>query len=183
MVTPLRLRPATPQDIPALVALVNSAFRGDSSRAGWTTEADLLGGQRIDAEMLADMIQDPVKVILVSDGAPQSDRLTLRVCLYLEKIPGSQGLVRLGMLTVSPTEQGKGTGRQALGFAEEWARREWGARAMEMMVIRQREELIAWYLRQGYAMTEERRPFPYGNPKFGEPLRDDLEFVVLIKKF
>src|SRR4051794_13241714 len=41
-------REAGPADLGAIVALVESAYRGESSRAGWTTEADLLDGQRTD---------------------------------------------------------------------------------------------------------------------------------------
>ena len=50
-----------------------------------------------------------------------------------------------------------------------------------MTVIAQRAELIAWYERRGYARTGEARPFPYGDPRFGEPRRDDLSFLVLEK--
>ena len=38
------LYPAQDSELEAVAALVNSAYRGDSSRVGWTTEADYLSG-------------------------------------------------------------------------------------------------------------------------------------------
>jgi GNAT superfamily N-acetyltransferase len=178
----MELQTASLESVSDLIELVNSAFRGDSSREGWTTEADLLGGQRIDRQMLTEMIENPrIRLLLV-----RSEVGTLRACLYLEKLSSvsssaSSGTALIGMITVRPGEQGKGLGRQILAAAEEWARDNWNIESLEMTVIRQREELIQWYLRRGYALTAERKPFPYGQAQFGEPLRTDLEFVVLRK--
>ena len=166
-------RPATTEDVPALVALVNSAYRGESSKAGWTTEADLLGGQRVDVEGLTDTIVRPGNVILLHerDRAPVA-------CVHLERTGED---CYLGMLTIQPTRQGAGLGRQMLGIAERWAREHWSSRTMQMTVIVQRTELIAWYERRGYRRTGERRPFPYGDERFGLPRRNDLAFEVLRK--
>jgi hypothetical protein len=68
-----------------------------------------------------------------------------------------------------------------LADAEQDARRRWGVTAVHMTVIAQRAELIAWYERRGYRATGETAPFPYGDARFGEPLRPDLHFVVLRK--
>jgi ribosomal protein S18 acetylase RimI-like enzyme len=169
----LTIRPATPADAPALAGLVNSAYRGDSSRAGWTTEADLLGGQRIDAARLTGTIATPANVILVhvrEDG--------LVACVHLERTGDD---CYLGLLTVRPTAQGSGVGRQLLEAAERWATEHWASRAMHMTVIVQRDELIAWYERHGYERTGKIKPFPYGDERFGLPQRDDLAFEVLRK--
>ena len=166
-------RPATTADAPALVALVNSAYRGDSSRAGWTTEADLLGGQRIDVEGLTETIAGPGNVILVHER----DQVPV-ACVHLERTGED---CYLGMLTIQPTRQGAGLGRQMLGIAERWAIEHWSSRTMQMTVIVQRTELIAWYERRGYRRTGERKPFPYGDERFGLPRRDDLAFEVLCK--
>jgi len=166
-------RQATTADAPALVALVNSAYRGDSSRAGWTTEADLLGGQRVDVEGLTETIARPGSVILLHerDQVPVAG-------VHLERTGED---CYLGMLTIRPTMQGAGLGRQMLEAAERWAMEHWSSRTMHMTVIVQRTELIAWYERRGYRRTGERKPFPYGDERFGLPKRDDLVFEVLRK--
>lgn len=170
----LTLRAATVADVPALVALVNSAYRGDSSRAGWTTEADMLGGQRIDAELLAETLATPGTVVLLDESGG-----TPIVCVQLERTGDAD--CYLGMLTIQPTLQGGGLGRQLLDAAEHWAATCWGSRSVHMTVIVQRTELIAWYERRGYVRTGEFKPFPYGDERFGLPQRDDLEFEVLCK--
>ena len=171
----MHLDPATPDDIPALHALVESAYRGDSARAGWSHEADLLGGQRIDAESLAATIADPTQHLLVlHDGE------AVRACVNLTD--KGEGLAYLGLLTVDPLFQVTGLGRALLAASEDHARAAMGCERLEMTVIIQRDELIAWYERRGYRLTGERRPFPMTDPRFGLPKRDDLEFAVLEKR-
>jgi GNAT superfamily N-acetyltransferase len=157
--------------------LVNSAYRGDSSKAGWTTEADLLGGQRTDPEGLAQLLGgSPAngQVVLV-----HTDEAGLACCVHLERLPDAKAY--LGMLTVRPVAQAGGLGRALLAAAEAWAAREWQTREMQMTVIAQRPELIAWYERRGYVATGETRPFPYDDEKFGLPRRADLYFRVFAK--
>ncbi len=173
MTAPLPTRLATAADTAALVALVNGAYRGDSSRAGWTTEADLLGGQRVDVCGLAETIAKADSVVLVQER----DR-ELVACVHLQRTDED---CYVGMLTVRPTAQGSGLGRRILEMAERWAIDHWSSRTMHMTVIAQRVELIAWYERLGYRLTGERRPFPYGDERFGLPRRDDLAFDVLTK--
>jgi ribosomal protein S18 acetylase RimI-like enzyme len=169
----LPTRPATPADAPALVALANAAFRGESSKAGWTTEADLLGGQRVDLEGVTDMIATPGHVILMHERKGEAI-----ACVHLERTGDD---CYLGLMTVKPTEQAAGLGRQMLDVAERWAVEHWGARTMHMTVVVQRTELLAWYERRGYRRTGQRKPFPYGDERFGLPQRDDLAFEVLQK--
>ena len=164
-------RPATPADLPALHALIERAYRGDDAKAGWTHEADLLGGQRTDLAALTEMLADPDQHILVAiDGAAMTG------CVSVARKPGDLGY--LGLLTVDPTLQAAGLGKQLIAAAED-AARGFGATAMEMTVIASRGELIAYYERRGYALTGERRPFPLDDPRFGLPKTRDLEFVVL----
>jgi ribosomal protein S18 acetylase RimI-like enzyme len=170
------LYPAAPEDLPAAAALVNSAYRGDSSRQGWTTEADLLGGQRTDPQTLADELAASPGACLML--LRESARAAPVGSVWLE--PAADGVWRLGMLTVRPDLQDRRIGRSLLDAAEAEAAAR-GARRMSMTVISVRQELIAWYGRRGYAPTGERRAFPYGDARFGDPRRPDLEFVVLEK--
>ncbi|GEN80041.1 GNAT family N-acetyltransferase [Actinotalea fermentans] len=170
-------RPATDDDVPAVVALVQSAYRGDASRAGWTTEADLLGGQRADDAMVRALLDVPGSTVLVLDDASAGDGSLLACCHVQERADGS---CYVGMLAVRPDAQARGLGRVMLGAAEARARAA-GAQRLEMTVIAQRAELIAWYERLGFADTGERSPFPYGDERFGVPLRPDLEFRHLVR--
>jgi ribosomal protein S18 acetylase RimI-like enzyme len=86
------------------------------------------------------------------------------------------------MFAVDPTLQAGGLGRSLLTEAERIARDEWGCRRMEMTVIVQRDELIAWYERRGYRRTGTYKPFPYGQERFGIPRREDLRFELLVKE-
>nr|WP_205709031.1 GNAT family N-acetyltransferase [Kineococcus siccus] len=167
----MTFRDATPADVDAVVALVESAYRGDTSRRGWTTEADLLDGRRTDAAGVAAIVADPHAAVLLAEDADG-----LLACCELR--PAEAGAY-FGMFAVDPGRQGRGVGRRLLAHADAEAVRRHGAGALEMTVIVQRTDLIAWYLRLGFAATGERKPFPHGDERFGRPRRDDLEFVVL----
>ncbi|GAB3880732.1 GNAT family N-acetyltransferase [Spirosoma agri] len=166
---------ATVDDIPALNQLVNSAYRGDGSRKGWTTEADLLGGARTDDEGLTIMLQNPAATILKYEESGQ-----LLGCVYLERKDAGMRYsdLYLGMLTVTPEAQANGIGRKLLEAAERMAA-EYHCRAITMTVITVRYELIAWYQRRGYQPTGETKPFP-NDPRFGFP-KQPLDFIVLEK--
>lgn len=166
------IRAATATDIAALHALVQVAYRGDSARRGWTHEADLLDGQRIDAEGLAALLVDPDQTVLAADDAG--------VLVGCVQVAVRGDLAYLGMLTVDPARQAAGLGRRLVAAAEAHAR-DLGARHMEMTVIHHRVELIGWYERLGYAATGERRPFPMDDARFGLPRVADLSFVVLAR--
>lgn len=172
MSVPAEPRPATDDDVPAVVALVQSAYRGDASRAGWTTEADLLEGQRTDDAMVRALLAAPGSTVLVLAEGPAEDG-PLLACCHLQERP--DGSCYVGMLAVRPDAQSRGLGRAMLGAAEARARAA-GARRLEMTVIAQRADLIAWYERLGFVDTGERSPFPYGDERFGLPRRADLEF-------
>ena len=168
-------RRATADDVPALHALVHGAYRGDSARRGWTHEADLLDGARIDLATLKTIVADPAQAVLLAER----DGRLLGCVQVTDK---GRGLAYLGMLTVDPALQGGGLGRSLIAAAEAEARALFRAGKMEMTVIVQRAELIDWYGRRGYLPTGEVRPFPATDPRFGVPRRDDLAFVVLARE-
>lgn len=161
-------------DIDAIVALVESAYRGPSSRVGWTTEADLLDGQRTDAGAVREIVSGAHGGMLLAEEDGQ-----LVGCCQLQR--RGNGVAYLGMFSVVPSLQGRGLGRAIVAEAERVARDEWGAVWMRMTVIRQRHDLIAWYRRLGFGPTGETEPFPYGDERFGIPTRPDLAFMVLAK--
>ena len=169
----IAFRDADAGDVPALVALVTSAYRGESSRAGWTTEADLLDGNRIDPDVLrGDIEREHSRVLLASrDG----------VLLGCAHVAIENGAGYFGMFAVDPLLQAGGIGKAILAEAERVVRDEWQLPMMRMTVIDLREDLIAWYERRGYRRTGIKKPFPAVDPRFGLPKRDDLRFEVLEK--
>jgi ribosomal protein S18 acetylase RimI-like enzyme len=157
---------ATPVDAPELKDLLEAAYRGDSARAGWNHEADILDDERTSREELDALLADPTVTILT---ARQNGALV--GCVAVTRTDAR--IAYLGMLCVLPTLQSAGLGRKLLDAAEDLAR-VGGIAAMEMTVIDSRASLIAWYERRGYARTGETRPFPV--------LRDPpITFVVLEK--
>ncbi|MFF3937188.1 GNAT family N-acetyltransferase [Streptomyces phaeofaciens] len=171
--TGLTFRDATDADVDVLVALVESAYRGDASRAGWTTEADILEGQRTDPEGVRDVVRSSDSRLLVVE---QGGRTV--ACCQLEH-RGDHAY--FGMFAVSPVLQGAGLGKTVIAEAERQARATWGVSEMHMTVISVRDDLIAWYERRGYRRTGRMTPFPYGDERFGIPQRADLQFELLVK--
>ncbi|KLT69979.1 MULTISPECIES: GNAT family N-acetyltransferase [unclassified Flavobacterium] len=163
---------ATLADIPALNLLINSAYRGESSKKGWTTEADLLEGKRTTEEELTQTIQDPKNTIL---KFTENGKIISSV-LLVEK----EHQLYLGMLTVSPELQNSGIGRKMLAEAENHAK-SLGLNAIIMTVISVREELIAWYKRNGYEDTGEREAFPQSEIHVNISEKP-LEFIYFEKK-
>ena len=163
---------ATLADAKAINQLVNSAYRGDSSKQGWTTEADLLDGTRIDEVAVAELLTKPNTTILkYSEG---------NVILGCVELRAEKGKLYLGMLSVAPNTQGKGIGKKLMAAAEDHAR-SLVLDTIFMTVISVRKELIDWYVRHGYQLTGERKPFVVPDTRWGIP-KQELEFVVLEKK-
>ncbi|MCX5374482.1 GNAT family N-acetyltransferase [Streptomyces sp. NBC_00015] len=172
--TEFTFRDAVDADVDALVALIESAYRGDASRAGWTTEADILQGRRTDPDGVLAVIKAPDSRLLTVE---QQGRIV--ACCQLEH-RGDHAY--FGMFAVSPAVQGGGLGKTVMAEAERQARENWGVTEMHMTVISVREDLIAWYERRGYRRTGRMTPFPYGDERFGIPQRDDLRFELLVKE-
>ncbi len=168
------VRLATEADLTRVHTLIESAYRGDTARQGWTHEADLLGGQRTDLAALTAVLDDPRQHILVLEAAG-----ALVATVHVQAKSGDTAY--LGQLAVSPAEQAHGLGRRMIEAAEAFAVEHFGARIMEMTVITQRADLIDYYVRRGYAATGETRPFPYEDVRFGLPVTRELSFTVLAK--
>lgn len=175
MMTRVQFRTAVDADATTLAALVHSAYRGDTSRQGWSSEADLLDGQRISVDDVRAIIAEPEAFVLVG----LDDDGSILACCELRH--SRAGVGYFGMFAVRPGRTGGGIGRTVMAEAERRAVERWAVTSMEMTVIAQRSELIAWYERLGYTRTGATKPFPYGDPRFGDPKRDDLHFVVLAK--
>ena len=169
----LSFRVATHADVEAIVALVHSAYRGESSRAGWTTEADLLDGTRTDADEVARLIGGAASAILLAEWNAQIIASAALEC--------RQDTGYFGMFGVQPGLQSNGVGSAVLSEAERYAKTVWSCRQMEMTVITLRPELIAWYERRGYCRTGVFKPFPQDNPRYGLPRRPGLRLEVLRK--
>lgn len=173
----MRLERAVETDYAAIVELANTAYRGSGDSSGWTTESSYIEGKRLaDAQLREDMAAKPKSHLLTlrEDGDEQ-----LLGTVWLE--PKSSSVWYLGLLTIRPEQQDRQLGRGLLAAAEVYAA-ERGAQRIRMTVINIRKTLIAWYERRGYVRTGESEPFPYGDERFGTPLRQDLRFVVLEKQ-
>lgn len=158
-------------DVRELNTLVNSAYRGETSKEGWTTEAHLLDGMRIDEETLSGYFNDPAVTLLKNTD----EKGRINGCVYLEKRVDK---LYVGMFSVSPLLQGKGIGRELLLAAEDYAR-QLGCHILTMTVISTRHELISWYQRRGYRLTGQLLPF-HVDKKFGVP-RQTIELAVMEK--
>lgn len=164
------MRIAVAQDVSAIAGLIESAYRGDVSRQGWTTEAALFAGNRTSVSEVSSLLaEQDTRFVVAIEGS----------CLVgCAVIRNESGIGYFGMFAVSPTLQGEGLGKQILFFAEKMARELWSCQSMSMTVISIREELIAFYLRRGYRATGE-KPFPFD--KEPNARRRDFHFVVLSK--
>ena len=176
-------RQAENKDSEAIIKLVESAYRGNSSRQGWTSEADLLDGGRTFTEEVQGIISAPEnKIILLEDAGK------LLASVHVKKLNDDErnsksSRAYLGMFAVEPKSQNSGIGRVVMNYAEKFVAEEWQCSEIEMAVIRQRVELIAWYEKLGYQLTGETRDFPYGDERYGIPKREDLVLDVLVKSF
>lgn len=167
-------RLADSADVTAIVDLVQSAYRGKSSERGWTTEAHLLDGQRTDAVEVAAVLSRPgSRMVLATDADGK-----IIGCCQLEL--RAEAVAYFGMFSIRPDLQGHGMGDALLGEAERVAVAA-GCMSMQMTVIVQRDELIAWYERRGYRRTGQLAPFPHRDERFGIPRRTDLAFELLVK--
>jgi ribosomal protein S18 acetylase RimI-like enzyme len=171
------LTPAVVADLPAIVALVNRAYRGTGAEESWNTEAGLLDGPRLSEQVLLDdLAARPSAFLLTYRAVPQGEVMGT---VWLE--PVNDGVWYLGLLTVRPELQDQQLGRALMAAAEEYARQR-GARRMRLSVVNVRTALIGWYERRGYRLTGESQPFPYDDERFGRPLRGDLSFLFLEKR-
>jgi len=172
----MSLHPAVEADYAAIVELANLAFRGSGSVASWNIETGIIEGQRLNESLLReDLAAKPEAQLLTYRDDAQG---ALLGTVWLDE--RKNGVWNLGLLTVRPDLQNRQLGRALLAAAERFAKERGGSR-IRMTVVNVRDSLIAWYERRGYRLTGETQPFPYGDERYGRPLREDLHFVVLEK--
>jgi GNAT superfamily N-acetyltransferase len=170
------LHPAVEADYAGIVDLANLAYRGSGSTASWNIETGIIEGQRLNESLLREDLAAKSGAQLLTYRDDADGPLLGTVWLDERK----DGVWNLGLLTIRPDLQNKQLGRALLAAAEDFAK-ERGGRRIRMTVVNVRDTLITWYQRRGYRLTGETQPFPYGDERFGRPLRDDLYFVVLEK--
>lgn len=166
---------AQQKDAQKIVNLVNSVYRGEKALKSWTTEAALIDGQRVDVEMINQIISDPTQVILLLEEDNQ-----LIGCVNLQK--KSETECFLGMLSVSLEHQGQGIAKKIIEYCENFARNYYQSKKMVLFVITVRQELMSFYERRGYTRTGQTHDFPYGEPKWGLPKVLGLKLEKLEKK-
>ena len=172
------LRTAVEPDYPEIIELANVAYRGmEGDAVSWNLEKGILEGPRMDESLLREELAEKPNGFLMTVRA--SADAPLLGTFWLD--PRSDGVWYLSLFMVRPDQQNRGFGRRLLAQAEQFAR-ERGARRIRMSVLQVRDTLIAWYERRGYRVTGKTEPFPYGDDRFGRPLREDLHFVILEKK-
>ena len=170
------LNRALEADYVRIIELVNMAYRGAGPGASWNSEVEFIEGERLTEALLReDLAAKPNAQLLTYRVAPNGELLGT---VWLE--PKGNGVWYLGLLTIRPDLQNRHLGRALLAAAEAFAK-ERGAHRIRMTVVNARDTVIAWYERRGYILMCETQPFPYGDERFGKPLRDDLHFVVLEK--
>lgn len=173
----MHLEPASESDYPAIIDLVNAAYRGKGPIQSWNIETGIIDGPRLTESLLrADLVANPYAHFLITRD-PETQAIIGTV--WLE--PAKAGPWYLGLFTIAPTLQQQHLGRALLSAAEHFAR-DHGANSIVMGVLNVRVALIAWYERRGYSPTGKTEPYPYGDERFGKPLRDDLKFVMLRKE-
>lgn len=167
----LHFRYAKPDDVRAVAMLIEKAYRGPDAAKGWTNEASLLTGPRTGEDEIAGLIADGESrfVLAEQDGV-------LAGCALVQK-DGDDAY--FGMFSVDPALQAQGLGKKLLAACEKAARAEWKSRALGMVVINLREDLIAWYERRGYTRTGNREPFPFDAAPGA--LRRDFDLIELKK--
>lgn len=170
------LKQAVEADFEEIIELANVAYRGTGDGASWNAEEGILEGKRMDESLLRDELAAKPNGFLLTYRDAAEGPLLGTAWLNPEK----DGVWYLGLLTVRPDMQNRQLGRTLLTAAEEFAKARGGKR-VRMTVLQVRDALISWYQRRGYRETGVREPFPYGDNRFGRPLRDDLYFVVLEK--
>lgn len=174
----LSFRYATTSDVGTIVDLVQSAYRGERSRQGWTTEADLIDGQRTDAGLVAATLARREDAILLAQENG-TDRVVGCAELSIYEGPGGGGY--FGMFAVEPARQSRGIGSAILDEIERVVRDDWGLGRLVLVVLSVRTEMIELYLRRGFVPTGEMHRFPYDEPRYGNPRRDDLELLAMAK--
>ncbi len=164
-------REAKIEDIPQIVDLVNISYRSKEFK-GWTSEADIVKGDRINNAQVQELFQNDSKVFVMFKDEE------LIGCVHVHKQNDS---CYIGMLTTHPNVQNMGIGKEILKLAEEHSIKNYSINCFEMSVLSVREELINFYERRGYKRTGDNEPYPV-NANVGTPLSSEIQVLHLVKE-
>lgn len=166
-------RIATNKDVPELVGLINCSYRPRGDCAGWTHESNLIDGERINSQQLAELLERESSTVLL--GLNKGE---IVACVNINE---EVGVIYLAMLTVTPSCQNFGLGKEMLQLAEEYAENQYDASVLNLFVISQCKELYDFYLRRGYQSTEITSDYP-ANAGVGIPKVEGLKLSLLTKQ-
>lgn len=160
--THLAFRYARRADAPAIVGLIERAYRGPEAAGKWTSEAELLKGPRTNHDEITALIdrEDSRFILAEQDGK-------LAGCCLVQGVSRdpdpahTANAAYFGMFAIEPNAHGGGHGKIVIAEAERRVADLWGANQMVMTVINLRHELISWYERRGYRQTGATLPFPF----------------------
>jgi hypothetical protein len=174
LINNIKISTAVSDDADEIKMLVNSVYRGENSKKGWTTEAYFLDGIRITPEKVKEIIDKNNNVILTFT-------LNNKIigCVHLEE---KDDTCWLGMLSVDVNYQTNGLGKFIIEKSEDYSVNIFECNEMKMKVIGIRDELINYYLRRGYVLTGETEDFNTSKDVFGKPNQTDLCFKILKKQ-
>ncbi|HXH75000.1 MAG TPA: GNAT family N-acetyltransferase [Bacteriovoracaceae bacterium] len=148
---------AIPADAVEISNLLNSAYRGEGSKVGWTTEADLVSGERTDAVKIESLIKEAGSHFILCIDIESKYIIG---CVHVKQ--ENSETAYFGMLAVRPNLQANGIGKALIRQVQEFAISK-DHKQIRITVINLRDEILAFYNRLGFMFTGREEVFPLGD--------------------